>query len=141
MKSVAFISVIMTGYVGMSFGILKIFWRQFGAHFYAHGVSHAPQAGAALDWVLISLIIVAGLSLVMIRAVVPALIILIAAFFVEFGLFHGGHHSFWQYVFVIGAISGQFITLSLYVLAYVEPRNGHYRRKPMCPSKGRPLNG
>ncbi len=117
-KNVAFVSVLLTGYVAMSFGILKIFWRQFGAHFYSPGIEHPPQAGLALDTALISLILFCGMCLVVFRLIVPALVCLIGTFFFEFTFLHDGHHSLVQYVFVIGAIVGQLTTLMTYLVGY-----------------------
>lgn len=118
MKRAGFVSVILTGYVAISFGILKIFWRQFGVHFYAPGVQHTPEAGLALDSFLISVIILSGMCLVVVQAVIPALVCLIGAFFFEFILLHESPHSLWQYAFAIGAIAGQVATLAAYLVGY-----------------------
>lgn len=118
MKGIAFVAVIMAGYVGMSLGVLKIFWRIFDVHFYAPGVSHPPEAALGTDVALIAVMILCGLSLVMFRAVLPALVTLSASFFIEFGLFHSHPHEFWQVAFVISAIVGQFIAFGFYILAF-----------------------
>ena len=137
MKSTAFVFAIMTGYVGITFGILKIFWRQFDVHFYAPGVSHPPQADLALDSVLIAILILSGLGLVLFRNVIPCLISLIAAFFFEFLFLHDGPHQLWQYAFAIGAIVGQVITLAVYISAYTTIGNKGGTGRASGPSRGR----
>lgn len=139
MKRVGFVSVILTGYVAMTLGVLKIFWRQFSVHFYAPGIAHAPQADLATDITLILIILISGMSLVVFRAIVPALLLLIAAFFFEFSYLHDGPHNFWQYAFVIGTIVGQLITLLIYLIGYSDLGKTYYRHKPTGSSTGRLL--
>lgn len=126
--------VIFTGYIGMSFGVLKIFWRQFGVHFYAPGVAHAPHAEVYFDSVLIFLIILAGACLVVFRMVIPALLTLIALFFYEFMFLHHDPHTFIQTSFAIGSIVGQIITLAVYIVGYTEFGKATTRQSPRYPS-------
>ena len=131
--------VILTGYVAMSLGVLKIFWRQFGVHFYAHDVLHSPQADLPIDIGLILLLIIAGLCLVLFSAVVPALLTIICVFFLEFTLLHHGPHSLWQYLFVVSAIVGQIITLTVYLIGHWDSGKGYGQTPLPYPSRGRSL--
>ncbi len=137
MKSTAFVLAIMTGYVGITFGVMKIFWRQFDVHFYASGVSHTTQANLALDSVLIAIVILSGLGLVLFRSVIPCLITLMSAFFFEFLFLHDGPHQLWQYTFAIGAIVGQVITLAVYISSYTTLGNKGGKGRSSGPSSGR----
>lgn len=137
MKSVAFVFAVMTGYAAMSFAVLKVFWRHFDVHFYAPGVAHPPQAGLFMDSILVFLICFSALCLVLFRAVVPALLTLLMAYFFEFLFLHDGHHVFWQYAFVVGAIVGQIVTLAIYLISHTELGRTTQRHHTQGPSSRR----
>lgn len=117
-KQVSFASVILMGYVALSFGILKVLWRQFGFHFDEPGIAHLPHAGTTVDSVLIIILVLSGMSLVAFRAVVPALVCLIGTFIFEFAFNHDDTHNVGQYVFAAGAIACQLATLAVYLSGY-----------------------
>lgn len=111
MKNLAFVSAILAGYAAMSMGILKILWRQFGVHFYASGMAHEPQASVILDVVLIATLIGAGLCLVTLNVVVPALFLTVAVCLFEFLHLHDDPHDLWQTLLTISLIVGQVMAL------------------------------
>ncbi len=133
-RKLSFVLAILTGYAGISFGILKIYWRMYGVHFYASEAAHLPGADLALDAVLIFIMILSGMCLVVFRAVVPALLCLIATFSYEFTVLHDDHHNFLQHAFAIGAIAGQLTALLTYVVGFSDitktNNTGIHRRTP-----------
>ncbi|MEO9573564.1 MAG: hypothetical protein ABJ360_23285 [Roseobacter sp.] len=127
MRSAGYVSAILTGYAAISFGLLKILWRQFGAHFYWSDHSHDVQASFGLDVMLILALIFAGLTMITLRFVVPASLTVIAICLGEFLYLHDEVHSLPQIMLVVGLISGQLITFYLNVLIAIEGEKFRWR--------------
>ncbi|WP_108839463.1 hypothetical protein [Tateyamaria sp. Alg231-49] len=120
MRSAGYVSAILTGYAAISFGLVKILWRQFGAHFYWSDHSHEVQASFGLDIVLILGLIVAGLSMISLRYIVPASLTVATICLYEYLYLHDEVHSLPQVMLATGLISGQLITFYLNVLIAIE---------------------
>lgn len=122
MKAAGCIAAILTGYTAISLGVLKVFWRQFGVHFYFSDHSHAPEAPFFLDVMLISLLIGAGLCLVILRAVIPATLTVLSVSFFEFLFLHSDRHDLAQTILFVGILVGQLITLYLHTILHSQDR-------------------
>ena len=119
MRSVAFVAAILAGYAAISFGLLKILWIKFGAHFYWSDHSHDVQAPLGLDAALILALILAGLSMISLRHLMPASLTVIGVLLYEYLFLHDEVHSLTQVLFAIGLISGQLITFFLNLLVAI----------------------
>ncbi|SHH20339.1 hypothetical protein SAMN05444003_2458 [Cognatiyoonia sediminum] len=120
MRSVAFVAAILAGYAAISFGLLKILWIKFGAHFYWSDHSHNVQAPLGMDAVLILALIIAGLSMISLRHVIPASLTVVGILIYEYLFLHDEVHSLIQVLFALGLISGQLIAFFLNTMVAIE---------------------
>ena len=120
MRSVAFVAAILAGYAAISFGLLKILWIKFGAHFYWSDHSHNVQAPLGMDAVLILALIIAGLSMISLRHVVPASLTVVGILMYEYFFLHDDVHSLIQVLFALGLISGQLTAFFLNTMVAIE---------------------
>lgn len=127
MRSAGYVAAILSGYAAISFGVLKILWRQFGAHFYLSDHGHEVQASFGLDVVLILALILAGLSMITLRFIVPATLTVVVICLGEFLYLHDEMHSLPQIILVVGLITGQLITFYLNVLIAIEDEKLRWR--------------
>jgi hypothetical protein len=119
----------LAGYGAISFGFLKVSWLSFGVHFYWSGLSHDPQAPIIVDLILISILIVGGIYLVLLREIIAALLIIFVVCLFEAAFLHSGPHQLMQLSVIVLALIGQATVLLLNFMLIISPERRNHRKQ------------